>query len=118
MDIQFHATALLPSDPHAQPCCHTPANAENTTFHETLTAASSESAKITDAAKQFEALIAGQVLKAAREANQGGWLGNQEDQTGELTMEMAEQSFAQALAARGDFGIAKMVTAALARKQS
>jgi Rod binding domain-containing protein len=57
-------------------------------------------------------------LKAARESTQGGWLGNDDDQTGELTLEMAEQAFAQALAAQGSFGIAKIVTAGLERKQT
>jgi Rod binding domain-containing protein len=88
------------------------------TFHQTLLAASSESGKIAGAAKQFEGLIAGQVLKSVRDASQGGWLGNEDDQTGELTLEMAEQAFAQALAARGAFGIAKIVTGSLDRGQS
>jgi flagellar protein FlgJ len=60
-------------------------------------------------AKQFEALIVGQVLKAAREASDGGWLGTDDDQTGELALEMAEQGFAQAVAARGGLGISKAV---------
>ena len=34
--------------------------------------------------KQFEAMIVGQVLKAAREASDGGWLGTDDDQTGEI----------------------------------
>jgi len=88
------------------------------TFHQTLLASSSESEKLPDAAKQFEALIAGQVLKSVRDANQGGWLGDGDDQTGELTLEMGEQAFAQALADRGAFGIAKIVTASLDRGHS
>jgi Rod binding domain-containing protein len=71
-----------------------------------------------DAAKQFEGLIIGQVLKAAREASSGGWLGSSDDQTGELALEMAEQGFAQALAARGGLGIAKMVTPILRRDEA
>jgi Rod binding domain-containing protein len=88
-------------------------------FHQALLASSSSSEqdKIPGAAKQFEALIAGQVLKSVRDASQGGWLGNDDDQTGELTMEMGEQAFAQALADRGAFGIAKIVTASLDRGQ-
>src|SRR5579883_807982 len=68
------------------------------TFHDVLAQTSSEHAKIAGAAKQFEALIAGQVLKSAHESEQNGWLTDDDDQTGELTLEMAEQSFAQALA--------------------
>ena len=84
-------------------------NPPGETFHQALLASSSEGGKIAGAAKQFEALIAGQVLKSVRDASQGGWLGNEDDQTGELTLEMAEQAFAQALAARGSFGIAKIM---------
>lgn len=85
------------------------------TFHQTLLASSAENDKVADVAKQFEALIAGQVLKSVRDANQGGWLGSDDDQTGEMTLEMAEQAFSQALASRGSFGIAKVVTQNLNR---
>lgn len=80
------------------------------TFHQVLGTAVPKPDKVTDAARQFEALVMGQVLKAAREASDGGWLGTGDDQTGELALEMAEQGFAQALSARGALGIAKMVT--------
>jgi len=88
------------------------------TFQQALSSASSEQNQISGAAKQFEALIASQVLKSIRDANQGGWLGNNDDDTGELTLEMGEQAFAQALAERGAFGIAKVVTEGLARGHS
>lgn len=74
--------------------------------------------KVTDAARQFEALVVGQVLKAAREASDGGWLGTGDDQTGELALEMAEQGFAQAIASKGALGIAKMVTPKLRRDEA
>ena len=63
----------------------------------------------------------GQMLKSAREANGGGWLGDEDDkddQTGSLVMELGEQGLSQALAAHGGLGIAKMVTANLARGQA
>jgi Rod binding domain-containing protein len=69
--------------------------------------------KIADAAKQFEALMLGQILKTARESSDGGWLGTGDDHSGELALEMAEQQFAQAMSARGGLGIAKLVTAGL-----
>jgi len=78
------------------------------TFQEELAHASSESGKVDEAAKQFEALIVGQVLKTARESADG-WLGTGEDQGGQLAVELGEQAFAQAVAARGAFGIAKLV---------
>ena len=86
---------------------------ETPTFQEALSRASSESGKVNEAAKQFEALIVGQVLKASRESSDGGWLGSGEDQGGELAVELGEQAFAQAIAARGGFGIAKLVKANL-----
>ncbi len=118
MDVRSLAGTPSSPDLTALPARNALASPGNSTFHEALADASANTSKIADAAKQFEALVAGQVLKAARESSQGGWLGNDDDQTGELTLEMAEQAFAQALAARGDFGIAKIVTAALERKQS
>lgn len=63
----------------------------------------------------------GQMLKSAREASGGGWLGNeddQDDQTGSLVMELGEQGLSQAIAAHGGLGIAKMVTANLERGHS
>jgi Rod binding domain-containing protein len=119
VDIQFLSSAqtVLGSEAHDSRTKDS-SNPPAETFHQTLLAASSEDAKIPGAAKQFEALIAGQVLKSVRDASQGGWLGNDDDQTGELTLEMAEQAFAQALAARGSFGIAKIVTGSLDRGQS
>jgi len=93
----------------------------NQTFHDAFQAASDKTdspEKISGVAKQFEALMIGQMLKSAREASGGGWLGNeddQDDQTGSLVMELGEQGLSQALAAHGGLGIAKMVTANLER---
>jgi Rod binding domain-containing protein len=92
-----------------------PKDTPGETFHQVLAQASTSSEKLAGAAKQFEALIMGQVLKTARESSDGGWLGTGEDQTGQLALELAEQQFAQALSARGGLGIAKLVTANLGR---
>ena len=119
MDIRFLPSAQTVLSTQAQDSrAKESSNPPGETFHQALLASSSEREKIPGAAKQFEALIAGQVLKSVRDASQGGWLGNEDDQTGELTLEMAEQAFAQALAARGSFGIAKIVTGSLDRGQS
>ena len=92
------------------------ANPSGESFHDALAqAASSSPSKIADAAKQFEALMLGQILKTARESSEGGWLGTGDDQAGSLAVEMAEQQFAQAMSARGGLGIAKLVTAGLER---
>jgi Rod binding domain-containing protein len=81
-------------------------------LNSTLQPAASPS-KIADAAKQFEALMLGQILKSARESSDGGWLGTGEDHAGEVALDMAEQQFAQAMSARGGLGIAKLVTKGL-----
>jgi len=96
---------------------------ENETFHQAFQDAGQADTpgKILGVAKQFEALMIGQMLKSSREASGGGWLGNednQDDQTGSLVMEMAEQGLSQAIAAHGGLGIAKMVTANLERNGS
>jgi Rod binding domain-containing protein len=96
----------------------------NETFHQALDSATKKTdspEKIAGVAKQFEALMIGQMLKSAREASGGGWLTDEDDQddtTGSLVMEMAEQGFSQALAARGGLGIAKMVTQNLERGEA
>lgn len=119
MDIQLSTLSVLSASPQASSSGAAQlSNAAGETFHQALAKASSGSDQIASAATQFEALIASQVLKAVRDANQGGWLADDDDQTGELTLEMGEQAFAQALAERGAFGIAKMVTATLERGRS
>ena len=120
MNIQITPRALtaIPRTPG------TPSNnsviPENETFHSALKSASDTPEKISGVAKQFEALMIEQMLKSARESSGGGWLGNddQDDPTGSLVMDMAEQGISQAMAARGGLGIAKMVTANLARHES
>lgn len=77
--------------------------------------------KIAGAAKQFEALMVGQILRTARETSGGGWLteeDSQDDQSGSLVMDLAEQGLSQAIAAHGGLGIAKMVTKSLERGHS
>jgi Rod binding domain-containing protein len=100
---------------------------ENESFHQAFQSASDKAdktdspEKISAVAKQFEALMIGQILKSARESSGGGWLGDesdQDDQTGSLVMELGEQGLSQAMAAHGGLGIAKMVTANLERGHS
>jgi Rod binding domain-containing protein len=121
MDIQLSPAALtaIPRTPV------TPSNSdvipENETFHSALRSASDTPEKIGGVAKQFEALMIEQMLKSARDATGGGWLGSdddEDDQTGSLVMDLAEQGLSQAMAARGGLGIAKMVTANLERSQA
>jgi peptidoglycan hydrolase FlgJ len=73
-----------------------------------------EPAKIRDAAREFEAVLIEQMLRGARAAGSGEWMG--EDQTGSALSEMAEQQFARALSAGGGLGLAKLVMAGLEQR--
>ncbi|HTC32547.1 MAG TPA: hypothetical protein VK724_04200 [Bryobacteraceae bacterium] len=107
----------LKTGPALQPL-KTATGADAETFHQVLAGESSHKPdKVAEVSKQFEALMIGQMLRSARESSGGGWLGedDKDDQSGSLVMDMAEQGFSQAMAARGGLGIAKMVTANLER---
>lgn len=70
---------------------------------------------IAKAATQFEALLIGEVMKSAREAEGSGWEDTDEEEAGSTLMEVSEQQIAQALAAAGGLGLAKMISAGLSR---
>ena len=78
-------------------------------------AAPESSEKIKNAAKQFEGLIIGQLLKSVHESSSDGWMGTGDDQTGSTAIELAEEQFAQAMASGGGLGLAKMVEKGLAK---
>ena len=81
---------------------HTPAN---------------DTARIREAASQFEALLIGQFLKSARESS-AGWFSEGEDQAGSTATEMAEEHFAQTLAGQGGLGLARMIMSGLEGKRA
>jgi peptidoglycan hydrolase FlgJ len=68
--------------------------------------------KIQDAARQFEALLIGQMLKSMREAGDGAlsWGG---DQASSAATEYAQEMFAQALSKGGGLGLSRVVVQAL-----
>jgi Rod binding domain-containing protein len=66
-------------------------------------------AKLVEAAKQFEALLLGEMLKSMREASGAGWLGAEEDAAGDSAIALAQEQFAQALAQNGGLGLSKLV---------
>jgi flagellar protein FlgJ len=70
--------------------------------------------KLADAARQFESLLIGEMLKSARESDSDGWLGSGSDSGSESAMGMAETQFAQAIASQGGFGLAKTVERSVA----
>ena len=74
--------------------------------------AADDPARVRDAARQFEALLVGQILRSMRESG-AGWLGTGEDAAGECATDFAEQQFAQALCARGGLGLADLIASGL-----
>src|SRR5271157_5494895 len=64
--------------------------------------------KTADAARQFEALLIGQMLKSMRDS-EGGWLGTGDDEASSSAMEYAQEMFAQSLSANGGLGMASLV---------
>jgi len=72
--------------------------------------------RVADAARQFESLMIGQLLKSMRESGEGGWLGTGDDQAGAQAMELAEEQMAQALAQQGGFGLARLVVTGLKKE--
>jgi flagellar protein FlgJ len=67
------------------------------------------------AAQDFEALLVGQMLKSARESNDGGWLGSGEETGDDSAMDMAESQLANALAHNGGLGLAATIERAMAK---
>ncbi|MBL8179766.1 MAG: hypothetical protein JNK48_34120 [Bryobacterales bacterium] len=63
---------------------------------------------IQQAAESFEALFLGNLLKAAREARDGGALAEGDQASGSI-MDMAEEFLAQEIAKGGGCGLARMV---------
>lgn len=76
-------------------------------------AAGTASPKLHDAARQFEALLITQLLRAAR-GDGDGWLGAGEDHSAASAMEMAEEQFAAALSSQGGLGLARLITSGIA----
>jgi len=68
--------------------------------------------KIEHAAKQFESLLIGQMLKSMHESGNKGWLG-EEDESSDCAMEMAQEQFAQAIANGGGLGLSRMIMQSL-----
>jgi Rod binding domain-containing protein len=70
---------------------------------------------IAKAAMQFEALLIGEVLKSAREADGSSWTGSDDDEADSTLMEVSEQQISTALASRGGLGLAKILSAGLSK---
>jgi peptidoglycan hydrolase FlgJ len=66
-----------------------------------------DTAKISQAAQQFEALLIGQILHSAHSSD-GGWLGSDDSSSSSAT-DFAEEQLANTMSQQGGFGLAKMV---------
>ena len=67
------------------------------------------------AARDFEALLIGQMLRSVREEG-SGWLGTGDDDAGATAMGFGEEELAGAIAAGGGFGLAKIIASGLSVK--
>lgn len=65
--------------------------------------------KVRDAAQQFEALLLGQILRAARE--------NTSEGSGDCALDYAEQQFATVMARNGGLGLANLIVKGLEQQK-
>lgn len=69
-------------------------------------------AKLKQAAEDFEGLIIGQMLQSVRESALSGWK-DESDQAGAIALEMAESLLAKVMASQGGLGIARTLQSSL-----
>jgi Rod binding domain-containing protein len=74
-------------------------------------------AKLAEAARQFEALMIGELLKSAA-GDKASWLGDDADDASETAMGMAQTQLAQAMASRGGFGLASTIERAMTKPEA
>ena len=72
--------------------------------------------KLKDAATQFEALMIGQLLKAAHDESGDESLGGGSDPASASAMDFANDYFARAMAAKGGLGLSNMIVVGLGPK--
>jgi Rod binding domain-containing protein len=63
--------------------------------------------KTAAAAKDFEALLLGQMLKSAR--GDAGWLGTDDDDADEAAVGLGEEQLARTIAQSGGIGLSKLI---------
>ena len=76
-----------------------------------------EQLKRTGAAKDFEALLLGQMLHSVREAD-SGWLGTGDDQSSDAAFGLGEQELAKAMAQSGGIGLSKLIDQGLQKESA
>jgi Rod binding domain-containing protein len=80
----------------------------NITFDTSSLQPDTSQLKKSGAAKDFEALMIGQMLKSMREED-SGWLGTGEDQSSAAAFGLGEEELAKSIAQGGGFGLAKVI---------
>ncbi len=63
--------------------------------------------KTIKAAKDFESLLLGQILKSVHEEN--GWLDSDDDEAGSAAVSLGEEQLARMMSASGGIGFAKVI---------
>jgi Rod binding domain-containing protein len=77
----------------------------------------SEKQKEIGAAKDFEAILIGQMLRSVREED-SGWLGTGDDGAGATAFGLGEEELAKAMAAGGGLGLSKVIASGLAARDA
>lgn len=72
--------------------------------------------KTDSAARDFEALLIGQMLRSMHE--ESGWLGTGEDQAGEAAVSLGEEQLARSLAGSGGLGLSRLIESGLHKEEA
>ncbi len=80
------------------------------------TGSTTPSSKVERAAKDFEALLLGQILRSVHEG--GGWLGTGSDESGDAAIGLGEEQLARTMANSGGLGLSKLIQAGLRNEQN
>ena len=72
--------------------------------------------KTAGAAKDFEALLIGQMLRSMHE--EGGWLGTGEDQAGEAAVGLGEEQLARSIASSGGLGLSRLIESGIYKEET
>ena len=72
--------------------------------------------RLKKAAHDFEALLIGEMLKAAHADSEDGWLGSGGSAGSDSAMQMAESQFAQALSSGKGLGLASVIERSMNRE--